>query len=108
MSSKPLKFPSREEARVQMLVKALSLLVDAVVLSQADVRVKPRRDRSKGTVIDIEVAPADLGRIVGKDGELAEAIYHYVGAFETEHGGHYQLTFAHKFELDASTSPPLR
>jgi predicted RNA-binding protein YlqC (UPF0109 family) len=51
----------------------VEFLVRALVADPAAVRVE-EIDEDDGTVLEVRVAPDDLGRVIGRDGRVANAI----------------------------------
>ena len=57
---------------VEILAKALVDSPDEVVVTE--------REDDKGTVIELKVAPSDMGKVIGKQGRIAKAIRSVVKA----------------------------
>lgn len=62
-----------------MLSEALEHLVAGIVDNPEDVDVSVRRQR-RGQVLEIRVNPADLGRVIGRNGRTARALRKVVSA----------------------------
>lgn len=62
-----------------MLSEALEHLVTGIVDNPEDVDVSVRRQR-RGQVLEIRVNPADLGRVIGRNGRTARALRKVVSA----------------------------
>ena len=56
-----------------MLADALEHLVRGIVDNPDDVRVNARTLR-RGDVLEVRVNPADLGRVIGRNGRTARAL----------------------------------
>ncbi len=57
---------------VEILAKALVDSPDEVVVTE--------REDAKGTIIELKVAPADMGKVIGKQGRIAKSIRSVVKA----------------------------
>ena len=62
-----------------MLADALEHLVRGIVENPDDVRVNARTLR-RGDVLEVRVNPADLGRVIGRNGRTARALRTVIGA----------------------------
>ena len=62
-----------------MLESALLHLVKGIVDDPDDVRVDAR-STPRGDVLEVRVAPADLGRVIGRSGRTAKALRTVVDA----------------------------
>ena len=56
-----------------MLTEALEHLVRGIVDNSDAVRVAARRQR-RGEMLEVRVDPADLGRVIGRQGRTASAL----------------------------------
>ncbi|MGO1510213.1 MAG: RNA-binding protein [Actinomycetaceae bacterium] len=65
-----------------MLADALEHLVRGIVDNPDDVRVAERSLR-RGDLLEVRVDPADLGRVIGRQGRTAKALRTVVGALST-------------------------
>jgi hypothetical protein len=65
---------------VEFLVKALVTDPDAVRVEEID-------EGADGTVLEVHVADDDLGRVIGREGRVANAIRTVAKAAATVHGG---------------------
>ncbi|MDO5080374.1 RNA-binding protein [Buchananella hordeovulneris] len=65
-----------------MLVDALDHLVRGIVDNPDDVRVTSRSLR-RGELLEVRVAPADLGRVIGRSGRTARALRTVISALST-------------------------
>ena len=64
---------------VEFFAKAIVTVPEAVVVSEAD----------GGRTIELETAPGDRGRVIGRQGRVAKAIRAVIGASRT--GGNTRL-----------------
>ena len=62
-----------------MLAEALEHLVQGIVDSPDMVRVKTKHMR-RGQLLEVRVAPEDLGRVIGRGGRTAKALRTVIGA----------------------------
>ncbi|MDR2253491.1 MAG: RNA-binding protein [Bifidobacteriaceae bacterium] len=62
-----------------MLVEALEHLVKGIVDNPEAVSVAPKRLR-RGQVLEVRVAPEDLGRAIGRGGRTARALRQVINA----------------------------
>lgn len=65
-----------------MLADALEHLVAGIVDHPDDVRVNERSLR-RGKLLEVQVNPADLGRVIGRSGRTARALRAVIGALST-------------------------
>jgi predicted RNA-binding protein YlqC (UPF0109 family) len=65
-----------------VLADALEHLVRGIVDNPDDVRVTERSLR-RGDLLEVRVDPADLGRVIGRQGRTAKALRTVVGALST-------------------------
>jgi len=70
---------SKATELVEFIAKAIVTEPDAIVVSEAD----------GGRTIELETAPADRGRVIGRQGRVAKAIRAVIGASRT--GGSTRL-----------------
>ena len=70
---------SKTTELVEFIAKAIVTEPDAVVVSEAD----------GGRTVELETAPADRGRVIGRQGRVAKAIRAVIGASRT--GGSTRL-----------------
>lgn len=75
---------SEEEAR---LIELVGYLVQGIVAHPDDVEVEEFLD-DIGSVYGVRVHPEDIGRVIGKDGRVANALRHVVKAAATKTGAH--------------------
>lgn len=79
--------PEGDDAR---LIELVGFLVQGVVAHPDDVEVEEFFD-DIGTVYGIRVHPDDVGRIIGKDGRIANALRQVVKAAATKSGVHVMV-----------------
>ena len=75
---------SEEEAR---LIELVGYLVQGIVTNPDDVEVEEFLD-DIGSVYGVRVSPDDVGRVIGKDGRVANALRQVVKAAATKTGAH--------------------
>lgn len=63
-----------------MLSAALEHLIRGIVDNPEDVEVITRNGRGRGTLLDVVVNPADMGRVIGRQGRTANALRNVVRA----------------------------
>ena len=56
-----------------MLTDALEHLVSGIVTNPEDVRVRSRQLRN-ATLLEVRVAPDDIGKVIGRNGRTATAL----------------------------------
>jgi len=56
-----------------MLAEALEHLVQGIVDNPEMVRIKSKNTR-RGQLLEVRVAPEDLGRVIGRNGRTAKAL----------------------------------
>jgi predicted RNA-binding protein YlqC (UPF0109 family) len=79
--------PEGDDAR---LIELVGFLVQGVVAHPDEVEVEEFFD-DIGTVYGIRVHPDDLGRVIGKDGRIANALRQVVKAAATKAGTHVMV-----------------
>jgi predicted RNA-binding protein YlqC (UPF0109 family) len=63
-----------------MLAEALEHLVRGIVDQPEAVNVRSRRNHGRGELLQVRVAPSDLGRVIGSGGRTARALRAVMGA----------------------------
>lgn len=63
-----------------MLDDALEHLVRGIVSNPDEVRVRDKRLRQGGRMLEVRVNPADIGKVIGRSGRTATALRTVVGA----------------------------
>ncbi len=76
--------PSEEESR---LIELVGFLVQGIVSHPEEVEVEEFFD-DIGTVYGVRVHAEDIGRVIGKEGRVANALRHVVKAAATKIGTH--------------------
>lgn len=66
-----------------MLADALEHLVRGIVDHPDDVQVEARALR-RGQLLEVQVHPEDLGRVIGRNGRTARALRTVISALSTE------------------------
>ena len=74
--------PSEEDAR---LIELVGFLVQGIVSNPDEVEVEEFLD-DVGSVYGVRVHPEDVGRVIGKEGRVANALRHVVKAAATKTG----------------------
>ena len=62
-----------DEKSINELEELLRILASALVEAPDDVNITPRED-GETLVLELRVAPQDMGRVIGKGGRRAQAI----------------------------------
>jgi len=70
-------------ALIEQVAKALVDAPDAVLVTQLE--------EGDTTVIELEVAPEDMGKVIGKSGRTARAMRNLVGAVGMKSNRHVEL-----------------
>ncbi len=79
--------PSEEDAR---LIELVGFLVQGVVSHPEEVEVEEFLD-DQGSIYGIRVHPDDVGRVIGREGRVANALRHVVKAAATKTGARIQV-----------------
>ena len=89
-----------KEVLTRSMIDLISGLAKALVDSPEEVTVKSAPDND-GTVLLLRVAPADLGKVIGKQGRTARSIRTILGAAS--------MKAQHRFSLDIQRvdDPPI-
>jgi predicted RNA-binding protein YlqC (UPF0109 family) len=93
--SHPLDVPSEGEGldyealtpEEERLIELVGYLVQGIVSHPEEVEVEEFFDEV-GTVYGVRVHPEDIGRVIGKEGRVANALRHVVKAAATKAGTH--------------------
>lgn len=96
---------SPEEER---LIELVGYLVQGIVSHPEEVEVEEFFD-DVGTVYGVRVHPEDIGRVIGKEGRVANALRHVVKAAATKVGTHVTVEILTEDgpETVASASPEI-
>lgn len=70
-------------AMIEQVAKALVDAPDAVIVTQLE--------EGGTTVLELEVAPEDMGKVIGKSGRTARAMRNLVGAVGMKSNRHVEL-----------------
>ncbi len=62
------------------LAEALEHLVSGIVAHPADVSVREKQGRGRGTLLKVSVHPEDLGRVIGRAGRTAKSLRTVINA----------------------------
>ncbi len=79
--------PSEDDAR---LIELVGFLVQGVVSHPEEVEVEEFLD-DQGSIYGIRVHPDDVGRVIGREGRVANALRHVVKAAATKTGARVQI-----------------
>ena len=79
--------PSEDDAR---LIELVGFLVQGVVSHPEEVEVEEFLD-DQGSIYGIRVHPDDVGRVIGREGRVANALRHVVKAAATKTGARVQV-----------------
>lgn len=93
--SQPLDASAQDEAfdyeelspEEERLIELVGYLVQGIVTHPEEVEVEEFFDEV-GTVYGVRVHPEDIGRVIGKEGRVANALRHVVKAAATKAGIH--------------------
>ncbi len=88
---------SSHEALTQSMVDLVLSMARGLVDQPDEVRVQAAPERD-GTLLMLRVAPADLGKVIGKQGRTARSIRTILGAAS--------MKAQHRFGLDIQQAPP--
>jgi len=61
-------------ANEEQLTQLVEYIARALVHDQEAVQVTAERAHGGGTIVRLHVAPDDMGRVIGKDGQIANAV----------------------------------
>jgi len=79
-----------------MTVKELVELIAQALVDQPDKVVVSQVEGEQSTVLELEVAPEDLGKVIGKQGRTARAIRIILGAAGMKLKRRYNLDIKEK------------
>lgn len=79
--------PSEDDAR---LIELVGFLVQGVVSHPEEVEVEEFLD-DLGSIYGVRVHPDDIGRVIGREGRVANALRHVVKAAATKTGARVQV-----------------
>ena len=79
----------QQEARTRWLCDNLRLITAFLVDDTGAIEVEPCMTSHGRIVVQITVSSEEVGKLIGRDGCMAEALRGYVEAYEEKHGGKY-------------------
>jgi len=68
------------------MVELVAVIAKSLVDKPEEVEVKETSDDKQSIVIELKVAPEDMGKIIGKQGRIAKALRTVVKAAATKSG----------------------
>ncbi len=87
------------------LIELVGYLVQGVVTRPQDVEVEEFYDQT-GTVYGVRVHADDIGRIIGREGRVANALRHVVKAAALKAGTHVTVEILTEEDPDAPSDAP--
>ena len=79
----------QQDARTRWLCDNLRIIVASVVDDVSAINVEPCSTSHGRIVVQITVSSEEIGKLIGRDGRMVEALRGYVKAYEQKHGGKY-------------------
>ena len=79
----------QEDSRTRWLCDNLRLIVAFIVDDAVAIQVEPCINSHGRIIVQITVSSEEIGKLIGKDGRMVEALRGYVKAYEEKHGGRY-------------------
>ena len=79
------------DERTAELCHLVHLIVSSIADDVASIETKPMLTADHRTFIQVQVNELDRGKLIGRDGRIAEALRQYVRAYQEQHGGSYGL-----------------
>lgn len=74
-----------------MLCETMKLIMRNVVDDVEMIQIHVVPGNGIDTLIQVAVATNDLGKAIGKNGRMAEALRQIIKSFQEQHGGGYRL-----------------
>ena len=68
----------------------VTYIVQSLVDNPEDVKIQ-QIDSEKGIIIELRVAPADIGKVIGKNGRIAKSLRTILSAAGVKEGKTYSL-----------------
>ena len=75
---------------LEIIVKKLVEDVDSISITE--------REEERGKVLELKVASADMGKVIGKEGRIAKAIRTIIRAIAIHNSEHYFVEISEKTE----------
>ena len=79
------------DERTAELCRLVHLIARSIADDVASIAVRPVLTADHRTFIEVQVNERDRGKLIGRDGRIAEALRQYVRAYAERHGGDYGL-----------------
>jgi predicted RNA-binding protein YlqC (UPF0109 family) len=80
----------KEEQMATIDEQFVMYIVQGIVENPDDVKIE-RTEDDKGTLLSLTVNPDDLGRVIGKKGQTAQALRNLLRALGMKNDAHYHL-----------------
>ena len=81
----------QEDARTRWLCDNLRLIAASIVDDTSSIEVESCVTSLGRIVVQLSVSSNEIGKLIGRDGRMAEALRCYVKAYEIKHGGKYGI-----------------
>ena len=81
------------DERTAEMCRLVHLIVSSIADDVASIDTRPVLTADHRTFIQVQVNERDRGKLIGRDGRIAEALRQYVSAYQSQHGGAYGLAF---------------
>ncbi len=79
------------DERTAELCRLVHLIASSIADDVASIETKPVLTADHRTFLQVQVNEHDRGKLIGRDGRIAEALRQHVRAYESQHGGNYGL-----------------
>ena len=79
------------DERTAELCRLVYLIVGSMADDVTCIEVQPVMTANRYTFIQVQVSETDRGKLIGRDGRVAEALRQYVRAYQSQHGGAFGL-----------------
>ena len=77
------------DERTAELCRLVHLIVSSIADDVASIAIEPVLTAEHRTIIQVQASRGDRGKLIGREGRVAEALRHYIRAYQLQHGGSY-------------------
>ena len=81
----------QQDARTRWLCENVRLITTYIVEDASAIQVDACEISPGRVTVQVSVSSDEIGKLIGRDGRMAEALRGYIKAYEKKHGGRYGL-----------------
>ena len=83
--------PMTNDERTNELCRIVPFMVRSIADQASSIVVDTALSEGGRTIISVHVSDSDRGKLIGREGQVADALRQYVLAYQLQHGGAYGL-----------------